>query len=131
MTHTDPSGSPETNADRRDVRDRLEPRRLVHTYASTPDRRNPKVFASLFDDDGELILNSPAADSASGETDRLAHETYAMPRTPERACAPSTTAAPTGVRQEPAHRPLTPAAPAPQGTQHRSTLCSRADRGNV
>ncbi|MDX2547422.1 hypothetical protein ACOT81_37480 [Streptomyces sp. WI04-05B] len=81
MTHTDPSNSPEPKTDCQDVRDRLEPRRLVQTNAAALDRLNPKAFASLFGDDGELILDSPdddsADDSATGETGCLAHETYA------------------------------------------------------
>lgn len=60
MTHPDPSNSPETSADWQDVRDRLDLRRLVDTYASALDRRNTKLFASLFDEDGQLVLNPPA-----------------------------------------------------------------------
>ncbi|NEA66182.1 nuclear transport factor 2 family protein [Streptomyces sp. SID12488] len=118
MTPTDPSNSPEKNAGWQDgAQDRQDLRRLVDTYASALDRQNPKLFASLFDEDGELVLNFPtgtgrpplvldgrdgwagelsvlapcvvtthfvgshtvrlAGDSASGETDCLAHEMYA------------------------------------------------------
>ncbi|NEC84584.1 nuclear transport factor 2 family protein [Streptomyces sp. SID12501] len=118
MAPTELSNSPETKAGWQDgARDRQDLRRLVDTYASALDRQNPKLFASLFDEDGELVLNPPAGtscpplvldgrdgwasvlsvlapcvvtthfvgshtvrlagDSASGETDCLAHEMYA------------------------------------------------------
>ncbi|QFR02315.1 nuclear transport factor 2 family protein [Streptomyces phaeolivaceus] len=43
-----------------DVRDRLDLRRLVDTYASALDRRHTELFASLFDEGGELVLNRPS-----------------------------------------------------------------------
>ncbi|MDX3613222.1 nuclear transport factor 2 family protein [Streptomyces europaeiscabiei] len=43
-----------------EVRDRLDLRRLVDTYASALDRRSTELFASLFDEDGELVLNRPS-----------------------------------------------------------------------
>ncbi|MER6156507.1 nuclear transport factor 2 family protein [Streptomyces sp. NPDC001868] len=42
-----------------DVRDRLDLRLLVDTYASALDRRSTRLFASLFDEDAELIMNLP------------------------------------------------------------------------
>ncbi|WP_055523097.1 nuclear transport factor 2 family protein [Streptomyces graminilatus] len=118
MTPTDTSNPTGTKAARQDgAQERQDLRRLVDTYASALDRRNPRLLASLFHEDGEVVLNPPAGtgrpplvldgrdgwervlsaltpsvvtthfvgshkvrlagDSASGETDCLAHEMYA------------------------------------------------------
>ncbi|WP_371583510.1 nuclear transport factor 2 family protein [Streptomyces sp. NBC_01314] len=42
-----------------DVRDRPNLRRPVDTYASALDRRHTELFASLFYEGGELVLNRP------------------------------------------------------------------------
>ncbi|GHE50765.1 nuclear transport factor 2 family protein [Streptomyces capitiformicae] len=53
-THSTDSTSPSDSW--QDVRDRLDLRRLVDTYACALDRRMTDLFASLFDEDGELVL---------------------------------------------------------------------------
>ncbi|WP_330291275.1 nuclear transport factor 2 family protein [Streptomyces sp. NBC_00576] len=44
----------------RDLRDRMDLRQLVDTYAYALDRRTAELFASLFDEGGELVLVRPA-----------------------------------------------------------------------
>ncbi|WP_328840642.1 nuclear transport factor 2 family protein [Streptomyces europaeiscabiei] len=46
--------------DLRDLRDRMDLRQLVDTYAHALDRRMAELFASLFDEGGELVLVRPA-----------------------------------------------------------------------
>ncbi|GAA3811133.1 nuclear transport factor 2 family protein [Streptomyces phyllanthi] len=59
MTYTETKpgrGDTRPTAGRQSVQDRLDLRQLVDAYALAVDRRLPDLFASLFSDDGQLVV---------------------------------------------------------------------------